>query len=216
MITIRSAVVDDAEAISALLMANGVEQGGALYGEWSIGAVTGWIKSGALIVVATQGSRLIGVLFTSEKAQASAPPILAMLKAWAGRDDAYIYGTVCVDRHARGTGVLEALHGEVVTRLPGREAILFVNGLNDCSLRAHIKLGFKDVNSSALRNKNTSSSVRLAEMPARPASCMSRQRVGFHPARVPDGRCDPRQSRATETARAPSVVGSVARAASSG
>jgi hypothetical protein len=37
MITIQRAVVDDAVAISALLMANGVEQGGALYGEWSIG-----------------------------------------------------------------------------------------------------------------------------------------------------------------------------------
>jgi hypothetical protein len=81
MITTRRAVVGDAEAISALLMANGVEQGGALYGDWSIGVVTGWIKSGALIVVANQGSRLIGVPFTSEKAQASAPPILAMLKA---------------------------------------------------------------------------------------------------------------------------------------
>ena len=53
MITTRRAVVDDAEAISVLLMANGGEQGGALYGDWSISVVTGWIKSGALIVVAT-------------------------------------------------------------------------------------------------------------------------------------------------------------------
>jgi hypothetical protein len=67
------------------------------------------------------------VLFTSEKAQASAPPVLAMLKAWPGRYDAYISGPVCVDRHTRGTGVLEALYAEVVIRLPGREAILFIN-----------------------------------------------------------------------------------------
>lgn len=145
MITTRRAIVDDAEAISALLMANGAEQGGALYGDWSIGVVTGWIKSGALIVVATQGSRLTGVLFTSEKSQASAPPVLAMLKAWPGRDDAYVYGPVCVDRHARGLGVLEALYREVAARLPGREAILFINSLNGRSLRAHVKLGFKDV-----------------------------------------------------------------------
>ena len=153
MITTRRVVVDDAEAISALLMANAVEQRGALYGDWSIGVVTGWIKSGALIVVATQGSRLIGVLFTSEKTQAAAPPVLAMLKAWPGRDDAYIYGPVCVDRHARGTGVLEALYAEVVTRLPGREAILFINGLNGRSLRAHVKLGFKDVSSFRLEGQ---------------------------------------------------------------
>jgi GNAT superfamily N-acetyltransferase len=153
MITIQRAIVDDAEAISALLMANGVEQGGALYGEWSIGVVTGWINSGALIVVATQGSRLIGVLFTSEKAQASAPPVLAMLKAWPGRDDAYIYGPVCVDRHTRGTGVLEALYAEVVRRLPGREAILFINSVNLRSLRAHVKLGFKDVSSFRLEGQ---------------------------------------------------------------
>src|ERR1700747_807464 len=129
MITTRRAVVDDAEAIPGLLMANGVEQGGALYGDWSIGVVTGWIKSGALIVVASQGSRRIGVLFTSEKAQASGPPVLPILKVWPGRDDAYIYGPVCVDRPTRGTGVLQALYAEVVRRLPGREAILFINGL---------------------------------------------------------------------------------------
>jgi len=128
-----------------LLMANGVEQGAALYGDWSIGVVTGWIKSGALIVVATQRLRVIGVLFTSEKAQASAPPVLAMLKALPGRDDAYVYGPVCVDRYARGIGVLEALYVEVVTRLPAREAILFTDGLNGRSLRAHVKLGFKNV-----------------------------------------------------------------------
>jgi hypothetical protein len=149
MITIRRAVVDDAEAISALLMENGVEQGGALYGEWSIGVVTGWISS----VVATQGWRPIGVLFTSEKAQASAPPVLAMLKAWPGLDDAYIYGPVCVDRHTRGTGVLEALYAEVVRRLPGREAILFINALNGRSLRAHVKLGLKDVSSFRLEGQ---------------------------------------------------------------
>jgi hypothetical protein len=61
-----------------------------------------------------------------------------LLAAWPGRDGAYIYGPVCVDRYTRGTGVLEAPYAEVIRRLPGREEILFINGLNGRSLRAHV------------------------------------------------------------------------------
>ena len=49
MITTRRAVVDDTEAISALLMANGIEQGRALYGDWSMDG----LNPDALIVIAT-------------------------------------------------------------------------------------------------------------------------------------------------------------------
>ena len=145
MIETRTATIEDAKRISTLLTANSSDRGGALYGDWSIGVVTKWISDGTLIIVAMNGSKLAGVLFTSEKAQASAPPVVAMVKAWPGSADAYVYGPVCVDQAARGLGVLEALYAQVAARLPDREAILFINANNIRSLRAHGRLGMTRV-----------------------------------------------------------------------
>ena len=145
MIETRPATIEDAERISVLLTANASDRGGALYGDWSIGVVTKWITDGTLIIVAIDGSKLIGALFTSEKEQASAPPVVAMLKAWPGSADAYVYGPVCIDQAARGQGVLEAMYAQLVAWLPGREAILFINASNTRSLRAHGRLGMVQV-----------------------------------------------------------------------
>jgi L-amino acid N-acyltransferase YncA len=145
MIETRRATIEDAEPISALLTANSPSRGGALHGEWPIGMVRAWIESGALIVVAMNGPKLVGALLTSERAQASAPPVVAMLQAWPGGADAYVYGPVCIDQAARGLGVLEAMYADVVARLPGREAVLFINAGNARSLKAHARLGMVEV-----------------------------------------------------------------------
>ena len=145
MIETRSATIEDAEPISALLTTNAPDRGGALYGDWPIGVVTKWIEGGTPVVVAIDGPKLLGVLFTSEKAQASTPPVVAMLKAWPGSADAYLYGPVCVDQAARGLGVLEAMYAHAVALLPGREAVLFINANNSRSLRAHGRLGMVQV-----------------------------------------------------------------------
>ena len=145
MIETRPAAIEDAEPISALLSANAPGRGGALYGDWPVGAVTKWIEGGALIVVAMDGPKLVGALFTSERAQASAPPVVAMLRVWPGSADAYVYGPVCVDQAARGLGVLEAMYAHAVACLPGREAVLFVNASNTRSLKAHARLGMVQV-----------------------------------------------------------------------
>lgn len=116
MITTRTATCHDVECISALLMANSADRGGTLYGDWSVGVVRDCITSGQLIIVAMDGAHLLGVLFTSETARASAPTVLAMLAAWPGSADAYVYGPVCIDEAARGKGVLEALHADLVRR----------------------------------------------------------------------------------------------------
>ena len=107
--------------------------------------VTKWITDGALVIVAMDGPKLAGVLFTSEKAQASALPVVAMLKAWPGSADAYVYGPVCVDQAARGLGVLEAMYAHALACLPGREAVLFINAGNTRSLKAHARLGMVQV-----------------------------------------------------------------------
>src|SRR5882762_7520880 len=75
---LRNATLQDVEPISALLTANAADRGGALYGDWSVDVVRGFVTSGQLIVIAVDGTQLLGVLFTSETADASAPPVLAM------------------------------------------------------------------------------------------------------------------------------------------
>jgi ribosomal protein S18 acetylase RimI-like enzyme len=142
---LRNATLQDVEPISALLTANGSDRGGALYGDWSVEVVRACINSGQLIIVAVDAAHLLGVLFTSETADASAPPVLAMLKAWPGGADAYVYGPVCIDQAARGRGVLEALYAELIRQRPGREAILFIKANNPASLRAHARLGMAQV-----------------------------------------------------------------------
>ena len=153
MITTRPANLDDVERISALLTANAADRGGSLYGDWSVAVVEDRIAAGDLIIVAMDQTHLLGVLFTSEKARASAPPVLAMLAAWPGTVDAYVYGPVCIDQAVRGKGVLEALHADLVTRRPGREAILFIKANNPRSLHAHARLGMEQVASFALHGE---------------------------------------------------------------
>jgi ribosomal protein S18 acetylase RimI-like enzyme len=150
MITTRPATLHDVERISALLMANAADRGGTLYGDWSVGVVRDCITSGQLIIVAIDGAHLPGVLFTSETVHASAPPVLAMLTAWPGSVDAYVYGPVCIDQDARGKGVLEALYADLKRRRPGREAILFIKANNPRSLHAHARLGMVQVASFTL------------------------------------------------------------------
>jgi hypothetical protein len=150
MITTRPATFHDVECISALLISNAVDRGGTLYGHWSVGVVRDCITAGQLIIVAIDGAHLLGVLFTSETEGASAPPVRAMLTAWPGSIDAYVYGPVCIDQAVRGRGVLEALYADLMTRRPGREAILFIKANNPRSLHAHARLGMVQVASFTL------------------------------------------------------------------
>lgn len=145
LVTTRIATPDDVDAISALLTANDADHGGMLLGDWSVDVVRGWLDAGQLIIVATGEAGLLGVLLTEDKARVSAPPVVAMFRAWPGGDDAYGYGPVCIDRAARGQGVLEALYRDLVARRPGREAVLFIRANNSRSLQAHLRLGMQEV-----------------------------------------------------------------------
>jgi hypothetical protein len=154
MITTRTATIDDAGPISTLLMANSFDRGGTLYGSWSTDVVMTCITAGQLIIVAMDGLMLAGVLFTSEKAQVSTEPVVAMLQAWPGSPNAYVYGPVCIDPAARGQGVLEVLYADLVARRPGREAVLFIKANNQRSLQAHARLGMRQVANFTLGGEN--------------------------------------------------------------
>lgn len=144
-IDIRLANAADAAAITALLQPNTAAHGGSLYGDWSLGVIERWLATGSPIVVATERGALTGALFSAEKSQASAPPVVAMLAAYPGRDDAYVYGPVCVDASMRGKGILEKLVARMEAAVGGRQGILFINARNVASLRAHERLGMPQV-----------------------------------------------------------------------
>ncbi|QOZ33299.1 GNAT family N-acetyltransferase [Bradyrhizobium sp. CCBAU 53421] len=146
MIETRLATLSDAEAIAALLMANAGDRGGMLLGQWPREVIERRIAGGQSIIIATSDEGgLLGALLTSEKGFDAAAPVQAMLKAWPGGPDAYVYGPVCVSADARGLGVLEALYARLQATFPGREAILFIREDNPRSLKAHLRLGMREV-----------------------------------------------------------------------
>ncbi|MGY3489111.1 hypothetical protein ACVW1C_006994 [Bradyrhizobium sp. USDA 4011] len=146
MIETRLATSSDAEAISALLTANTGDRGNMLLGQWPREVIETRIARGQSIVIATgDKGRLLGALLTSEEGFGEAPPVQAMLKAWPGSPDAYVYGPVCVAQDARGLGVLKALYARLQATFPGREAILFIREDNPRSLKAHLRLGMRAV-----------------------------------------------------------------------
>lgn len=146
MINTRLAGPSDAESISALLTANTGARGGMLQGQWPLDVIATRISNAQPIVIATGvDDKLLGALLTSEIGYDDAPPVRAMLKAWPGRSDAYVYGPVCVSAAARGLGVLNALYAKLQATFPGREAILFIRADNPRSLKAHLRLGMREV-----------------------------------------------------------------------
>jgi len=73
------------------------------------------------------------------------PVIRAMLDAYPGSPGAYVYGPICVSEEERGKGLAQAMFAELRRLEPGREGILFIRSDNSASLRAHTKMGMREV-----------------------------------------------------------------------
>lgn len=98
------------------------------------------------MIVARRGDLITGFLMTSSRAMnADVPIINAMLAAYPGTADAYVYGPICVDAAERGKGLAQAMYSELRRQVPGREGILFIRRDNTVSLRAHKKMGMREV-----------------------------------------------------------------------
>ena len=149
-IEIGLAGADDVDGIAELLAANAPSRGGNLTGEFPRARVARWVAAPMPVVVARDAQGIVGVVFSDERSARAAPPVAAMLRAWPGGANAYVYGPVCLAARARGHGLLGRLYAELRRRLPGREAILFIRRDNAASLRAHARLGMREVASFAL------------------------------------------------------------------
>ena len=138
----------DLDGIMELQTANQPERGGTLSASLPRSRIAKMMRAMPLIVARCSG-RITGFLMTSTREMnADVPIIRAMLAAYPGAADAYVYGPICVSAEERGRGLAQAMFAELQRLLPGREGILFIRRDNPASLRAHAKMGMHEVASS--------------------------------------------------------------------
>lgn len=142
---IGRATETDLDGIMELQTANQPERGGALSANLPRSRIGEMMRDMPLIV-SRSGGRITGFLMTSTRAtNADIPVIRAMLAAYPGAADAYLYGPICVAAENRGRGLAQAMFSELRRLEPQREGILFIRRDNPASLRAHAKMGMREV-----------------------------------------------------------------------
>lgn len=142
-VVIARATLADVDGILELAGKNGPDRGGELSVRFTREEIAANIQASPA-VVARQNGRVIGFVLTSEKRGVNPPIIEAMLRAYAGAENAYTYGPVCVDKAMRGQGIAATMFAELRRLLPGREGILFIKASNEASLRAHRKMVMRE------------------------------------------------------------------------
>ena len=144
-LTIGRATESDLDGIMELQAANQAARGGMLSAEHPRSRVAEMIRVMPLIVARRSG-RIVAFLMTSTREMNDEVPIIrAMLEAYPGTADAYVYGPICVSDDERGKGLAQAMFTELRRLEPGREGVLFIRRDNAASLRAHIKMDMREV-----------------------------------------------------------------------
>ena len=142
---ISLATNDDIDAILDLQEHNLPDRGGTLSARFS----RAWFEAAIAampVVVAGRAGRVVGYLVSSPfAAHAEVSVVQAMLQAYRGASDAYVYGPICVEETERGRGVAGRLFAALRARLPGREGVLFIRRDNEASLSAHARMGMREV-----------------------------------------------------------------------
>ena len=135
----------DLAGILALMAANQPSQGGRLSANLPPERLLAMLADLPFVVARREGE-IIGFLLTSSLSMnADVPVIQAMLEAYAGDPEAYVYGPICVAEADRGQGIAQAMFARLKELLPGREGILFVRQDNPASLKAHARMGMHEV-----------------------------------------------------------------------
>jgi L-amino acid N-acyltransferase YncA len=136
---------DDIDAVLDLQERNLAHRGGTLSARFS----PAWFETAIAampVIVARRAGQVVGYLVSSPlAAYAEVSVVQAMLQAYRGASDAYVYGPICIEETERGRGVAAAMFAALRARLPGREGVLFIRRDNEASLRAHAKMGMSEV-----------------------------------------------------------------------
>jgi hypothetical protein len=135
----------DIDGVLALQEANQAEGGGTLSARMPRGFFEAALD-GIPVMVARREGRVVGFLVSAAKLPLpEAPVVRAMLRAWPGGPDAYVYGPVCVAAEHPSRGLAAAMFAALRVLLPGREGVLFIRTDNAASIRAHAKMGISQV-----------------------------------------------------------------------
>ena len=142
---ITLATPKDIPDIIALQDPNVIDRGGGL----SVRQTADWFNRSMQempIIVARRDGKLVGyVLSTSLAAKSHVPIVQAMLRSFPAPPDCYLYGPVCVDEAERGRGLAGMMFAALRASLPRRPAMTFIRADNSSSLRAHRKMGMREL-----------------------------------------------------------------------
>lgn len=148
------ATLDDIPGIVDLQEPNLHETGGGL----SARQTAEWFKDTVQempIIVARRDRKVVGyVLATSLAAKAHVSNVQAMLRAFPPPAGCYLYGPVCVADSERGQGLAVALYEKLRSQVPSRPAMTFIRSDNAASLRAHRKMGMRELGEFLDRGKS--------------------------------------------------------------
>jgi predicted GNAT superfamily acetyltransferase len=139
------ATPDDIPSILALQEPNLIERGGDLAVRQSEDWFRRAILDNSVVVARKSGEVVAYALGTSLAAKAHIPIIQAMLRVYPPPSDAYLYGPVCVAESERGKGLAAMLFKQLQIQMNGRPAMTFIRADNANSLRAHRKMGMKEL-----------------------------------------------------------------------
>lgn len=138
----------DLHGILALQAANQISSGGMLSASFSRSQLQLMAKDMPLLV-ARRDQAVVGFLVCSTtETIRDIPIIMAALDSYPARaHDAYVYGPICIDEQERGHGLAQLLFDELKRLLPRREGVLFVRRDNEASIKAHRRMGMREVSS---------------------------------------------------------------------
>ena len=143
--SIRRATAADVPGILDLQARNLPERGGLL----SVGFPQAWFEAAIAampVIVAERDGQVLGYLVSARfSALAQVPIVQAMLRAYPATTGAYLYGPICVAQSERGRGLAGRLFTSLETQLRGRVGITFIRRDNAASLKAHAKMGMREV-----------------------------------------------------------------------
>jgi predicted GNAT superfamily acetyltransferase len=142
---VSKATEADLEGILELQAANQIGRGGALSASFSRSRVVAMMDSMPLIVARRNGSVTGFLMSMTRVMNADIPIIQTMFSVYHGAADAYVYGPICVGAQERGKGLAQVMFAELRRLEPGREGILFIRRDNEASLRAHARMGMREV-----------------------------------------------------------------------
>ena len=143
--TISKASEADLDGILKLQAANQIDQGGTLSANLPRPRVTAMMDDMPLIVARRNGKVVGFLMTTTREMNADLAIVKAMFAAYKGSTNAYVYGPICVDASERGKGLAQAMFAELRRLESGREGILFIRRDNEASIRAHARMGMREV-----------------------------------------------------------------------